>query len=609
MAEYHAAVEEYNALVAEQNAQVAGGQGGHLLDEANNPLPLPPAPQPPPAVQVGAGESLEGLYKLFRQKKAAKGGAGAKKRGGASGVGGLVGGLGATGTLGATNTAIRHLRAGSIIGGRLGLLGTLPGEAGRATSRDGMTPGGAPGGGGQRKRRKDGEDDAGDGTMNPYPSDLLAQLSSLYASHSASIAAGPPVSLLEDVRYLELDARDKPEHLASLDPELWESLLQRRAEWIEQERQVRRQSYRMHEMAMHLAHLHDVSLALGHEVRALDAYRRNLLEARAIFALNTEVLLHIHQGAVEIAESPVVSDLHECNMIERTSVEALNAVIQKAGAEKVDILRDTTVSRTAINLLEWTRAKLALEHADSVDLTTELQLLRVTKSLQGLIKMGGHDNQKAAELKQLDRKMEFVAAASRDQLLGKKLRLLKVRKRIKQQSRENERLYETVQELEAAVKERMQISSIRDEGRLEESRAGAERMKALVTRRKLVDLAKLQSEEVRFLRSTVEDLRRRTFASFAIPNLQAGNPDERPAAASSAALARSFAQGRTGAHSAEAASSSTRLPPAGSPSKQGSGGFDPSRTLPGFGSPSSNRTAGVPQLPPVRAGSAGHSAR
>ena len=157
----------------------------------------------------------------------------------------------------------------------------------------------------------------------------------------------------------------------------------------------------------------------------------------------------------------MVSDLQDCEMMDRSGVERLNAVIARAGAEKVEILKDTTVSRTAINLLEWTRKKLQLEHEDSADLTTELQLLRVTKSLQSLIKMGGHDNQKAAELKSLDRKIEFVAAANRDSLLGKKLKLMKVKKKIKQQNRENERLYETVQELEAAVKERMQISSIR----------------------------------------------------------------------------------------------------------------------------------------------------
>lgn len=159
-------------------------------------------------------------------------------------------------------------------------------------------------------------------------------------------------------------------------------------------------------------------------------------------------------------------------------------------------------------------------------MTTELQLLRVTKSLQSLIKMGGHDNQKAAELKRLDRKIEFVSHSTREKTLGKKLKLLQVKKKIRLQNRENERLLETVQELEAAVRERVQISTIRDGEQHDERKASDTRMKALVTRRKLVDLAKLQAEEIKFLRDQVESLRKRTFASFAVPQLPT-NPDDK----------------------------------------------------------------------------------
>lgn len=41
------------------------------------------------------------------------------------------------------------------------------------------------------------------------------------------------------------------------------------------------------------------------------------------------------------------------------------------------------------------------------------------------------------------------------------------------------------------------------------------RMKDVVTRRKLVDLAELQTQEMTWLRKQVDVLRKRTFASFA----------------------------------------------------------------------------------------------
>jgi hypothetical protein len=93
---------------------------------------------------------------------------------------------------------------------------------------------------------------------------------------------------------------------------------------------------------------------------------------------------------------------------------------------------------------------------------------------------------------------------------------------------------DTVRELDASVKERLQISHIRDDNAHASASASggfvpsasstskdmrallsAQRMQAIVERRRLVDLAKVQSEEVKVLRAQLEALRRRTFASFA----------------------------------------------------------------------------------------------
>jgi hypothetical protein len=81
------------------------------------------------------------------------------------------------------------------------------------------------------------------------------------------------------------------------------------------------------------------------------------------------------------------------------------------------------------------------------------------------------------------------------------------------------RLAETVQQLEAAVKERQQISSIREDDSKDREKGASNRMRALVTRRQLIDLAKLQGEQIKFLKNQVETLRRRTFASFSIPQV------------------------------------------------------------------------------------------
>jgi hypothetical protein len=319
-----------------------------------------------------------------------------------------------------------------------------------------------------------------------------------------------------------VDHGEMPE---DLDPDIWLRFLEKHKTYAALEKKVFEAGETHEAMNAHLISLQTRQKAIEEEIAMLTERYEDVQESRSRLALNTEVMVKTLQGMVEIEEAPVVTDMKDCEMIDKVIVEDLNKLIKKSGTEKVDILKDTMVSRSQINLLKWTKKKLSLEHKDAVDLTTELQLLRVTKSLQLLIKMGGHDNQKAAELKRLDRKIEFLNHATREKTLGKKLKLMQVKKKIRQQNRENDRLLLTVEELEAAVRERVQISNIRDGDAGGDRIAADQRMKALVTRRKLVDLAKLQAEEIKFLRDQVESLRKRTFASFAVPRVPA-NPDE-----------------------------------------------------------------------------------
>ena len=44
--------------------------------------------------------------------------------------------------------------------------------------------------------------------------------------------------------------------------------------------------------------------------------------------------------------------------------------------------------------------------------TTEFQLLRVTKDLQELIKVGGHESRQAGEVANLERKIDFLENVS-----------------------------------------------------------------------------------------------------------------------------------------------------------------------------------------------------
>jgi len=56
-----------------------------------------------------------------------------------------------------------------------------------------------------------------------------------------------------------------------------------------------------------------------------------------------------------------------------------------------------------------------------------------------------------------------------------------------------------------------------DKEEYDSKHSAGKRMRLLIVRRKLIDLAKIQNEEIKILRAEVERLRKRTFASFPRP--------------------------------------------------------------------------------------------
>jgi hypothetical protein len=61
-----------------------------------------------------------------------------------------------------------------------------------------------------------------------------------------------------------------------------------------------------------------------------------------------------------------------------------------------------------ISLSLWEQQTLELTHQEAEDQTKELQLLRVTKALQAIIKAGGKDSQQAHEISVIERKIDHL---------------------------------------------------------------------------------------------------------------------------------------------------------------------------------------------------------
>jgi hypothetical protein len=125
--------------------------------------------------------------------------------------------------------------------------------------------------------------------------------------------------------------------------------------------------------------------------------------------------------------------------------------------------------------------------------------------------------------------LEYMRKAHAAKLSKIKSSNQKLMRQVKEKQEENARLKDQMNELRANVDVRDNIRRSRHEGHgadADPAKRAKSRMKTIVMRRKLIDLARAQTDEIEFLRQELDRLRQRTFPSFAhSAKIQRENPD------------------------------------------------------------------------------------
>lgn len=247
-------------------------------------------------------------------------------------------------------------------------------------------------------------------------------------------------------------------------------------------------------------------------------------------------------------------------MIPTRLISLLNGEIQRRGQEQVTILERVKDFRSSINVKKWETQTSQVRLSNLEEHYTDLQLLRVTKSLQDFFKAGevrSNVEKEKQELFAVELKLQHLHAHHERKLAKSRQVQLKLRRAVLAKQEENSRFKVQLEELEAHVAIREEIVSSRRSGHAHSSRSNdddddgppkakkkatplkknplskndateekseaassrrrgaATKMKSIVLRRKLVDLTKSQTEEIEYLRQELDRLRRRTFPSFA----------------------------------------------------------------------------------------------
>ncbi|CAK4694164.1 hypothetical protein LEN26_007550 [Aphanomyces euteiches] len=332
-------------------------------------------------------------------------------------------------------------------------------------------------------------------------------------------------------RILPLDPDvDRPESI-STDSPVWNALNDCRAKKITSEQVVKAKNDAYVE-AKEVVESTEAKLAILQD--KVDRYTQALHELEVTLNLNSEnhpILIKIKQGQDEASGDDVVElgeETESALLICRSSVEKLNSTILVHGNEQVSILTKIKNFRKNINLMEWEHEYLEMQKRNMEDHYTDLQLLRVTKNLQELITTGDATQKQKQEQALLESKLAYLGKSHQVHEVKLNKTTMALKSQLGERLKENEQFKRQLQDLQTHIQIREDIVASRRANASVKSTSGKpkdNKLKAITVRRKLVDLAKAQSEEIEFMRQELDKIRRRTFPSFVQP-VNALPPDD-----------------------------------------------------------------------------------
>ena len=245
-----------------------------------------------------------------------------------------------------------------------------------------------------------------------------------------------------------------------------------------------------------------------------------------------EIVVALKQGQDEVDKDAVVTDYSEALLLPVNVVDKYNSRILELGKEKIAVLNKIKQFRRKINLVGWEAVYMRMEATHLEEYYTDLQLFRVTRDLQQVIRGGINNAEQVKErIDRVQTRKDFLSKDSEAKL--NKLRRLQDQCRLQNEERleENFKLEKKIIDLRRQVEERDKVRQSRKESQGLQGDPAAStmlKMKKVVARRQLVDTARAQAEEIDFLRQELDKFRQKTFPSFlrATRTRLAANPDE-----------------------------------------------------------------------------------
>ena len=319
----------------------------------------------------------------------------------------------------------------------------------------------------------------------------------------------------------------------NVDPFVWSKLQELRLGRISKEIEVRNQLKVYNDIKKKLESLSADADEIVAEAISLRSQRDSILERLVELDRDLDVVVAVKQGQDEVDSQGVVTDYGDAKLIPTSVIRKFNSRITELGKEKIGVLVKIKQFRRKMNLVDWESQHLQMVAWHMEEYYSDTQLFRVTRDLQRVIKDGSDVDQSKGRQDNIVLRKDFLKkdAEAKIAKLAKMIETLK--SQIADRERENVKLQDKIGTLKGDVAVREQVVRHGSQGTAVEfsqsSLKATSKMKKVVGRKRLVDTARVQAEEIDYLKQELDKLRQKTFPSFvrATHSRLVYNPDER----------------------------------------------------------------------------------
>jgi WD40 repeat protein len=308
------------------------------------------------------------------------------------------------------------------------------------------------------------------------------------------------------------------DNIQNLSPEEFDLLIEERMHRIEMNQQRDDMEQEINHIKSHKEFCEFNASELEEAFDEIKTSHSEIVNRMEKLKYNFESVIYFLQGQVEVPQAPVATDYKDAILVKTKVIEKENSEVIDRGDKNLNKLEQITQFKKKLYHETWKNDKLKLEIKDLIERAIDVQLYKVTKETQEIIK-GNHRTKDEDEKKRLEDQVNSLQenAKARIEVITKKRKKLK--KEINEKRKENNELETRARDLQRNVDQRKQIMELRSKGAGTQGddslQDPAKKFKEIATIRKYKEVVDQQKEEIEFLEDELERFRSRTFPSFA----------------------------------------------------------------------------------------------